>query len=277
LSGLCQTWYLVLIRTSSSLPGGGPGRERALGRLPDAELWPLRESEDAARAELIRRHLPLARGLAARYRNPNEPFDDLVQVASLGLVKAVTRFDPAMGRPFIAFAAPTILGELKRHFRDTSWSVHVPRGALELSLKVQAGAEDLARNTGRSPSITELAAHLELDTERVLDGLETAGAHYSDSLDAPAAGGDESDAGTISVGDRLGEVDHAYDDVEVRSSLAIAMRQLPLDERRALVLRLEHGLKQSEIAELLGCSQMHVSRLLRRAGSRLRETFEPTL
>jgi len=188
----------------------------------------------------------------------------------------VTRFDPEMGRPFVAFAAPTILGELKRHFRDTSWSVHVPRGALELSLKVHAGADELARNTGRSPSITELAAHLELDTERVLEGLETAGAHYADSLDAPVSGGDEPDAGVISVGDRLGELDQSYDDVEIRSSLSVAMRQLPLDERRALLLRLENGLKQSEIAELLDCSQMHVSRLLRRAGSRLRETFEPT-
>jgi RNA polymerase sigma-B factor len=238
-------------------------------------LWARREFDEVAREELIRRHLPLARGLAARYRNPNEPFDDLVQVASLGLVKAVTRFDPEMGRPFVAFAAPTILGELKRHFRDTSWSVHVPRGALELSLRVQAGADQLVQATGRSPSITELAAHLGIDAEQVLEGLETAGAHYADSLDAPAPGGEGSDSDTISVGDRVGDLDQAYDDIEVLSSLGVAMRRLPHEEREALTLRLDQQLKQSEIAELLGCSQMHVSRLLRRAAGRLRETFDP--
>jgi RNA polymerase sigma-B factor len=251
-----------------------PGSAHELRRLPDPVLWARRDSHEGAREELIRRHLPLARGLAARYRNPNEPFDDLVQVASLGLVKAVTRFDPEMGRPFVAFAAPTILGELKRHFRDTSWSVHVPRGALELSLRVQAGADSLVQATGRSPSIAELAAHLEIDAEQVLDGLETAGAHYADSLDAPAPGGD-SDADMVSVGDRIGDVDQAYDDIEMITSLGVAMRRLPNEERQALTLRLEQQLKQSEIAEMLGCSQMHVSRLLRRAAGRLRETFDP--
>jgi RNA polymerase sigma-B factor len=246
-----------------------------LRRTPAAALWPRRDADELVREELIRRHLPLARGLAARYRNPNEPFDDLVQVASLGLVKAVTRFDQEMGRPFVAFAAPTILGELKRHFRDTSWSVHVPRGALELSLRVQAGADELVQQTGRSPSIAELGAHLEIDTEQVLEGLETAGAHYADSLDAPAPGGDGSDSGPVSVGDRIGEPDQAYDDIEMRSSLGVAMGRLPHEERRALTLRLEQQLKQSEIAELLGCSQMHVSRLLRRAAGRLRETLDP--
>ena len=225
------------------------------------------------RDELVRRHLPLARLLAARYRNPNEPFDDLVQVASLGLVKAVTRFDPEFGRPFIAFAAPTILGELKRHFRDTSWSVHVPRGVLELSLKVQAGADELAGTTNRSPSIPELAAHLEIDTEQVLEGLETAAARYADSLDAPVASVDPGDPGATSGIERLGEIDVGYDAVEVRTSLSSAMRMLPREERRALVLRLAHGLRQSEIAERLDCSQMHVSRLLRRAGTRLHETL----
>jgi RNA polymerase sigma-B factor len=229
------------------------------------------------REELVRRHLPLARGLAARYRNPNEPFDDLVQVAALALVKSVDRFDPGMGRPFVAFAAPTILGELKRHFRDTSWSVHVPRGALELSLRVQAGADALVQQTGHSPSIAELAAHLGLDPEQVLEGLETAGAHYADSLDAPAPGGDGMDGDPVSVGDRIGEVDPTYDDIELRSSLTVAMGRLPHEERRALTLRLEQQLKQSEIAELLGCSQMHVSRLLRRAASRLRESLDPAV
>ena len=242
--------------------------------MPDEALWARRAGDDDVRDELVRRHLPLARALAARYRNPNEPFEDLVQVASLGLVKAVTRFDPEFGRPFIAFAAPTILGELKRHFRDTSWSVHVPRGALELSLRVQAAADELAGITNRSPSIPELAAHLEIDTEQVLEGLETAAAHYADSLDAPLASADPGDMGATSVVERLGEVDGNYEAVEIRSSLSSAMSVLPHEEHRALVLRLADGLRQSDIAEILGCSQMQVSRLLRRAGTRLQETLD---
>jgi RNA polymerase sigma-B factor len=248
-----------------------------LERCSDAELWARRAGEPAAREELVRRHLGLARGLAARYRNPREPFDDLVQVASLGLVNAVKRFDPERGRPFVAFAAPTILGELKRYFRDTSWAVHVARGSLELALRVQTGAETLARRDGRSPSVPELAAHLGLSAEQVLEGLEAAGAHYADSLDAPARSGDGDGPAATTVLEQLGREDAAYDDVELNSSLSATLRRLPRDERQALILRLGDDLKQSEIAELLGCSQMHVSRLLRRAGDRLRAELDPDL
>jgi RNA polymerase sigma-B factor len=225
----------------------------------------------------VRRHLGLARRLAARYRNPREPFDDLVQVASLGLVKAVERFDPERGHPFIAFAAPTILGELKRHFRDTSWAVHVARGPLELALRVQAGAETLVRRDGRSPSVPELAAHLALTPEQVLDGLEAAGAHYADSLDAPARIADGDDPAATTMLEQIGREDAGYDDVELDSSLSATLRRLPREERQALTLRLRDDLKQSEVAEILGCSQMHVSRLLRRAGDRLRAELDPDL
>src|SRR5579875_34506 len=257
------SWYEVLIRTYSS--------------LPDSELWRRRAHDPAARDELINRHLPLARRLAARYRNRHEPLDDLVQVASLALVKAVERFDPERGRPFVAFAAPTILGELKRHFRDTSWAVHVHRGGLELALRVQAAVEELSQQTGRSPSVADLAIHLGIDAERVLEGLEAAAAHHADSLDEPPPGVEDDDGRAATMLDRLGGEDHGYRDVELNSSLAPALARLPHAERRALSLRLEQGLKQSEIAELLGCSQMHVSRLLRRAGERLRAEFDPEL
>ena len=260
--GGCR-WYEVLIRTHSS--------------LPDDELWRRRAHDPAAREELIRRHLPLARRLAARYRNQHEPFDDLVQVASLGLVKAVGRFEPERGRPFVAFAAPTILGELKRHFRDTSWAVHVPRGALELALRVQAAVEELSRSTGQSPSVVDLARYLGIDYERVLEGLEAATAHYADSLDVPGRAGEDDDSPAATTLERLGAEDTAYDDVDVASSLQRALSRLPHEERRALVLRLEQGLKQSEIAAVLGCSQMHVSRLLRHGGQRLRAELDPEL
>lgn len=245
--------------------------------MPDDELWRRRSHDPAARDELIHRHLPLARRLAARYRNRHEPLEDLVQVASLALVKAVERFEPERGRPFVAFAAPTILGELKRHFRDTSWAVHVNRSTLELALRVQAVVEELARETGRSPSVADIAIHLGVDSERVLEGLEAATAHYADSLDTPAQLGEEDDARAATMLDRLGAVDKGYEAVEVESSLGPALARMPHEERQALALRLERGLKQSEIATLLGCSQMHVSRLLRRAGERLRVELDPEL
>jgi RNA polymerase sigma-B factor len=224
---------------------------------------------------LVRRHLPLARRLAARYRNRHEPLEDLVQVASLALVKAVERFEPDRGRPFVAFAAPTILGELKRHFRDTSWAAHVNRGALELALQVQSAVEHLSQQSGRSPSVGDLAVHLELDAERVLEGLEAAAARYADSLDVSVPGGEDDDPRAATVLDHLGAEEAGYEEVEMRGSLSPALARLPHAERQALALRLEHGLKQSEIAARLGCSQMHVSRLLRRGGERLRAELDP--
>src|SRR5437016_2034500 len=146
--------------------------------------------EQQAREELVERFLPLARNLARRYAGAREPFDDLLQVASLGLVKAIARFDINRGAAFSSFAVPTILGELKRYFRDLGWSVHVPRGAQEQALKVQEAQERLTTRTGRPPTVNELAEYLEFSIEDVLDALETAAAHHSASLDAPRDAGD---------------------------------------------------------------------------------------
>src|SRR5882757_8869008 len=144
-----------------------------------------KHGDERARAELVKRFLPLARSLARRYAGAREPFDDLLQVASLGLVKAIDRFDVDRGAAFSSFAVPTILGELKRYFRDLGWSVHVPRGAQEQALKVEEAQQTLTSRTGRPPTVDELALYLELSIEDVLDALETAGAHHSTSLDAP--------------------------------------------------------------------------------------------
>ena len=226
-----------------------------------------------ARDALIERFRPLARRLARRYATSAEPLEDLVQVASVGLVAAVDRFDPSRGIAFPAFAIPTILGELKRYFRDIGWSAHVPRGAQEMALRVDQASRELAAHTGRAPNVGELAQYLELDTEQVLAGLEAGSAHFATSLDAPVATSDAEDREPLHA--HVGEVDDGYALVEMTASLAAAMSRLPYLERRALALRLSDNLKQTEIAERLGCSQMQVSRLLRRAGTRLRELTDP--
>jgi RNA polymerase sigma-B factor len=222
-----------------------------------------------ARDELINRHLPLARGLARRYARTPEPFEDLVQVASLGLVKAVDRFDPSRGAAFTSFAVPTILGELKRHFRDKGRSVHLPRGLQELVLKVQEADEKLARRTGRSPTVVEIAEHLRLDTEAVLEALEAIAANQSISLDAPVDVGIEEGASTRH--ELLGADDQGYAAVDVYVSLASAFEKLGERERQLLDLRFGQQLTQREIASRIGVSQMQVSRMLRRITEQLRE------
>jgi RNA polymerase sigma-B factor len=234
------------------------------------------DHDHAARDALFSRFAPLARRLAGRYhRNRYEPLEDLVQVASVGLLAAIDRFDPDRGMPFPSFAIPTILGELRRYFRNTGWSVHVPRSAQELALRVDGAAQQISTQTGRQPRVHELAEYLEVDPEEVLAGLEAATAHYSVSLDAPVASADSQQAETL--GDRIGDSDERYGLIETAASLSAAAKQLPYVERQALTLRLAHNLKQSEIAHELGCSQMQVSRLLRRAGARLRELTDPSV
>jgi RNA polymerase sigma-B factor len=225
--------------------------------------------DDAAREELLTRFLPLARKLAGRYANPHEPLEDLVQVATVGLLGAIDRFDPDRGVRFPAFAVPTILGELKRYFRNTGWSVHVPRGAQEMALRVDRAARHIAARSGRHARVEEIAEYLEVTSEDVLTGLDAGTAHYSISLDAPVSAGDgeEPDA----LGDSIGRDDDRYALVETAAALSAAVARLPYPERRALALRLDEDMKQTEIAKELGCSQMQVSRLLRRAASRLRE------
>lgn len=224
--------------------------------------------DQRAREELVDRFLPLARKLARRYAGAREPFDDLVQVASLGLVKAVDRFDTTRGTAFSSFAVPTILGELKRYFRDLGWSVHVPRGAQEQALKVEEVQQTLTSRTGRPPTVEELAQYLELSIEDVLDALETAGAHHSTSLDAPR---DDVDGESATLAEAFGEVDKRYELVDASVTIASAARELSARERRVLVLRFVEDMTQTQIAEEIGVSQMQVSRILRRALGRLRE------
>ncbi|MFL5822494.1 MAG: SigB/SigF/SigG family RNA polymerase sigma factor [Solirubrobacteraceae bacterium] len=227
--------------------------------------------EQHAREELVARFLPLARNLARRYAGAREPFDDLLQVASLGLVKAIDRFDVDRGAAFSSFAVPTILGELKRYFRDLGWSVHVPRGAQEQALKVAEAQDRLTTKTGRPPTVDELAQYLELSVEDVLDALETAAAHHSASLDAPREDGDD-ESGTLV--DVFGEVDGRFELVEDTVTISVAARQLSARERKVLTLRFIHDMTQTQIAQEIGVSQMQVSRILRRALGHLRELTE---
>ncbi len=247
---------------------------RAMSTNTLASRW--RDDADwAAREELFARFQPLAKKLASRYTNPHEPLEDLVQVAAVGLLGAIDRFDPSRGVRFPAFAIPTILGELKRYFRNTGWSAHVPRGAQEMALRVDRASRQITAQTGRHPRVEELAEYLEVTAEDVLAGLDAGTAHYSVSLDAPVtqAEGEEPD----SLGDSLGHDDDSYGLVETTLSLTAAVARLPYLERRALSLRLDGDMKQTEIARELGCSQMQVSRLLRRAASKLRDMTDPDL
>ena len=220
----------------------------------------------AAREELAERFLPLARDLALRYTYTDEPLDDLLQVASLGLIKAIDRFEPERGTKFSSYAAPTILGELKRHFRDKGWALHVPRDLQERTLAVNRETEVLSKSLGRSPRVREVAHALGCSVEEVLEAQEAAASYEAASLNAPTSREDDDAAELV---DLLGGVDGAYDLVESRDAIASTWRALPEIERNVLELRFMHDLTQREIGEEIGYSQMHVSRLLRRALKRL--------
>jgi RNA polymerase sigma-B factor len=226
--------------------------------------------DDGAREELVNRFMPLARKLASRYLNPYEPFDDLLQVATVGLLGAIDRFDPERGVGFPSFAVPTILGELKRYFRSTGWSAHVPRGAQELAMRVDRASREFQSRNGRPPRVTELEEQLGMSTEDVLTGLDAGTAHYSVSLDAPVLAS-SADTEPEPLSSTLGTTDERIGLLETSLSLTAAMRRLPHLEREALRLRLAEDLKQTEIADRLGCSQMQVSRLLRRAAKTVRD------
>jgi RNA polymerase sigma-B factor len=230
--------------------------------------------DQRARTQMVERYLPLARKLARRYRNSWEPTEDLQQVASVGLLGAVDRFDPGRGQSFSSFAVPTILGELKRYFRDTGWSVHVPRDAKERGLRVERAAVTIETETGRAARVQEIAQYLEITVEDVLSGLDAGRAHFSASLDEPPTSSEDEDQDASRL-DRLGICDPGYGVVETKLSLAAAFARLPYLERLALSLRVEHDLKQVEIAERMGCSQMQVSRLLHRAARRVQDFIDP--
>jgi RNA polymerase sigma-B factor len=229
------------------------------------------DHDQAARNALIERFLPLARQLARRYERQDEPLDDLLQVASMGLVKAIDRFDPTRGTAFSSFAVPTIIGELKRYFRDVGWAVHVPRGMQERALEVNRAVSQLSRTLGRSPNPAEIAGFTDLTHEEVLEAMEAATAYDSVSLEAPRATGEgDGEADEVGVLDRLGGEDPGYELAEYTATLAPQLRALSERDRLVLHLRFVEDLTQSEIAEQIGVSQMHVSRLIRRALEQVR-------
>jgi RNA polymerase sigma-B factor len=227
--------------------------------------------ERTARNELVECFQPLARGIARRYVTPREPFEDLLQVANLGLLKAVQRFEPERGTAFTSFAVPTILGELKRHFRDCGWCVHVARSAQELALRVEQAQRELEVKTGRAPSLRTLAEYLELSIENVAEALETARFHYATSLDAPHDV-DGEDSSTLA--DLVGELDDGFGQLYARLTISSLAAELTPLERRVLVLRFARDLTQAEIGRQVGVSQMQVSRILRRVLNRMHELAE---
>ena len=220
-----------------------------------------------ARDALVQLHLPLGEHLARRFAGRGEPLDDLVQVGTIGLIKAVDRFDPDRGVEFSTYATPTVVGEIKRHFRDKGWAVRVPRRLQELRLALTAATEELSHRLGRAPTVAEIAARLSVSEEEVLEGLESANAYSTLSLDA----GTDTDDGPAAVLDTFGVDDDALEGVEYRESLRPLLARLPARERRILLLRFFRNMTQSQIAAEIGISQMHVSRLLAKTLAQLRE------
>lgn len=225
------------------------------------------ESRDPRlREALVERFLPLARSIAKRYRKAEEPFDDLLQVASLGLLKAIDRFDPARGIAFSSFAVPTIVGELRRHFRDRCWSVRPPRELQERALEVDKYRTELTSRLGRAPSVREIGQALELSDEQVLEALQAQQGMRATSLDAPRGNGDDHDA---TLGDATGTLDPELARAEHRATLSRLFERLDERERRVLQLRFEEDLTQEQIGKIVGVSQMQVSRIIRGAVAKL--------
>jgi RNA polymerase sigma-B factor len=221
----------------------------------------------AVREELVTGHLPLAEHIATRFSHRGVPREDLVQVATVGLINAVDRFEPDRGSDFLSYAVPTIMGEVRRHFRDASWSIRVPRRLKELNLAITAASGELSQRLGRAPTPSEIASHLNLSQEDVFEGLEAGNAYHSVSLDEALSADSDSDP----LADMLGEEDAALEGVENYESLRPLIEKLPERERLILTLRFFRNLTQTQIAERIGISQMHVSRLLARTLERLRE------
>ena len=257
------------------------GRERGASAYPSSDERAVRAQEDrrllvryhrdgdpAAREQLVERFLPLARQLARRYQRGGEQLDDLIQVASLGLLKAIDRFDPARETAFSSFAVPTILGELKRHFRDKGWSVRVPRDLQEMAVRVDRIADEMSRELGRAPTTAEIAERTGSTLEQVLEAREASAAYRAVSLDRPRS---EDDEDGDSYADAFGIEDPGYGRAEDAATVDRLMRVLSEREREVLRLRFAEDLTQSEIGQRVGVSQMHVSRLIRQSISRLRD------
>ena len=226
--------------------------------------------DPAVLEELVERFMPLAKSLAGRYSGGMEPYDDLLQVASVGLVNAIKRYDPGRGFKFATFAVPTILGEVRRHFRDRGWAIRVPRDLQERNLDVENALAELPTKLGRSPSVPEIAEHLGVSDEDVLEAMEAGTAHHTRSIDAVQGDGGDEEEGR-SLADQLGQEDAGFEAVEYGATIAPAIQRLSDRDRRILHMRFVEDLTQTEIAEEVGVSQMHVSRILRATLKQLRE------
>ena len=244
-------------------------RERELLALV-AELEPDDPRRIAARDEIVTMHLPLAAFLARRFRDRGESIDDLTQVATIGLLKAVDRFEPERGVEFSTFATPTVVGEIKRHFRDKGWAIRVPRRLQELRIAISRATAELGQSTGRSPTVAELAAHLGVTEEEILEGLESAQAYATLSLDATVGDGSEEGA---SLADTLGAHDPKLAEVEARQTVDPLLGSLPPRERSIVQMRFYENMTQAQIAERVGISQMHVSRLLAKSLAQMRTSL----
>ncbi|WP_434743590.1 SigB/SigF/SigG family RNA polymerase sigma factor [Micromonospora sp. SH-82] len=242
-----------ILNAMAALPAGHPSRAAMRDRA--IEAW-----------------LPLANHLAHRYSGRGEPTDDLAQTAAVGLIKAIDKFDPTRGVDFAGYAIPTIIGELKRHFRDRTWDIRVPRRLQELRLAISDANSSLLQTLGRSPTVADIAAHLKLTEEEVLEGLEGARAYNAVSLSTPTGDGERA----TELGDMLGGEDGEFELAELRVALGPALATLDEREQKILTLRFYGNLTQSQIADQIGVSQMHVSRLLARALTKLRGQLDGT-
>jgi RNA polymerase sigma-B factor len=261
-----------------SVGGARGGIVERPSHKPEEDLAPLferwqRDGDRDARAALAEHFMPLARSLARRYLGAQEPIEDLIQVAYLGLVKAIDRFDATRGNRFAAYAVPTILGELRRHFRDTGWAVHVPRSGQERAMEVERAGEMLTSRRGHAPTVGEIAQYLERDQEEVLDALQVTRARGAVSLDAPRPGGEEGELEARA--ESIGTDDEGYELVEERSAVAHALASLSARERLIVRLRFEQEMTQSQIAAEVGLSQMQISRVLRHSLERMRAIVDP--
>ncbi|MCF6525237.1 SigB/SigF/SigG family RNA polymerase sigma factor [Streptomyces sp. JJ36] len=255
-------------RTTRRAHHDAPDTERDFARLAGL---PEGEERERLKQELVSAWLPMAHRLATRYRDRGENLDDLKQVAAIGLVKAVDRYDPAHGNAFESYAVPTIVGEIKRHFRDHTWDVHVPRRVQELRNRVRTAIRELsALRGGRYPTVAETAEHARLSEEEVLTGMEALESFRTLSLDAQLTSRDDD----YSLLDTLGATEAGYDHVLYREAVKPEIEQLPERERRILYLRFFHDMPQARIGDELGISQMHVSRLLNRTCTRIRDAVE---
>jgi RNA polymerase sigma-B factor len=225
-----------------------------------------RDGDARDRHALVERFLPLARSLAARYQRSGEPFDDLLQVASLGLLKAIDGFDPNRGIAFASYAVPTILGEIKRYFRDRTWAVHVPSHLQELTLRVERAVGELAEELRRQPSVAEIVVAVGADEEAVLEALQAGSAYRARSFDEPTGGGEDA----VTLGESIGVHEHGFAHVEARATFSALLAVVTAREREVLRMRFEEDMTQAEIAAAIGASQMHVSRIIRGALARIR-------